>query len=364
MQIPHYRDTWEEICFILAENIDQNIAEKEFEKEVLRAIEKLGWQEYKNDIKRQPSLQVGRQGSLRPDLVIYGQEKEALVVVEVKKPIENLSRDDSIGQLKSYMRQMKADFGLLVGNEIRIYYDGERNPHKTEPLLLDKIDFDRASTDGCNFVEIFTKDNLVGQKYSGYLEKKIGKYNKEMEINKLKNNLLSDTTQEKITKFLRTEYADFGGDIFSSAMKTIKIEIIDIQSKKETAKVPVKTVPERQEKKTILNSIAPSFFYIKNKKGANAKAETNREGLIIKQGSEIATSDVPSIPIGVKEKRQKLIDERVLVKEGNKFVFSQDHLFTSPSAAAEIVLRRSANGRTEWKDEEGKTLKSYQSQNT
>ena len=44
-RLPPYRDTWEEICFILSENINQNIDEKEFEKEVLRAIEKLGWKD-------------------------------------------------------------------------------------------------------------------------------------------------------------------------------------------------------------------------------------------------------------------------------------------------------------------------------
>lgn len=370
MQIPCYRDTWEEICFILSENINQNIDEKEFEKEVLRAIEKLGWQEYKNDIERQPVLQLGRQGSIKPDLVIYGQEKEALVVVEVKKPNEDLSKVESIGQLKSYMRQMKADFGLLVGSAIRIYYDGEKNPNKTEPLLLDKIDFDKALTAGWDFVKIFTKDNLVAQKYSDYLEKKIGKYNKEMEIKKLKEKLLSDTTQEKVKEFLETEYADFGSDIFSSAMKTIKIEVIDIQSKNETAKLPeqkysppFKTAPERQKKKPILNSESPIVFRIKAVRGANAKAEISQKGLVIKQGSEIATTDTPTIKKSTVKERKELINKGVIIKEGDKLVFSQDHLFTSPTPAAQIVMGRSATGRTEWKDKEGRTLKSYQEQN-
>jgi hypothetical protein len=38
-------------------------------------------------------------------------------------------------------------------------------------------------------------------------------------------------------------------------------------------------------------------------------------------------------------------------------VFTKDHVFQSPSAAAIVVLGRSANGRDEWKDNQGRTLK-------
>jgi len=41
---------------------------------------------------------------------------------------------------------------------------------------------------------------------------------------------------------------------------------------------------------------------------------------------------------------------------------SQDYVFTSPSTAAAVVLGRSANGRIEWKDARGRTLKELQTQ--
>jgi Domain of unknown function (DUF4357) len=37
-------------------------------------------------------------------------------------------------------------------------------------------------------------------------------------------------------------------------------------------------------------------------------------------------------------------------------------VFSSPSAAATVVLGRSANGRIEWKDAQGRTLKELQAQ--
>jgi len=73
-------ELWNEICFILSKNIKQDINERDFESQVIRAIEKLGWLEFKNEIVRQPTLHFGR-GTLRPDVVIYGKEKQPVIVL-------------------------------------------------------------------------------------------------------------------------------------------------------------------------------------------------------------------------------------------------------------------------------------------
>jgi hypothetical protein len=39
---------------------------------------------------------------------------------------------------------------------------------------------------------------------------------------------------------------------------------------------------------------------------------------------------------------------------------TQDYPFDSPSTAAGVLLGRSSNGRIEWKDAEGQTLKEVQ----
>nr|WP_269155426.1 DUF4357 domain-containing protein [Leptospira mtsangambouensis] len=54
--------------------------------------------------------------------------------------------------------------------------------------------------------------------------------------------------------------------------------------------------------------------------------------------------------------REKLIAENILKKEGEHYIFTSDQLFSSPSAGAVIVMGRNANGMTEWKDENGKSL--------
>ena len=63
---------------------------------------------------------------------------------------------------------------------------------------------------------------------------------------------------------------------------------------------------------------------------------------------------------GMYELRQELIGNGVLACEGNDYRFSQGYAFSSPSTAAAIALGRSANGRIEWKDARGRTLKELQ----
>ncbi len=224
MQNEFPKEIWAEICFILSQSINSNVSENIYEQTVLRAIEKLGWRQFRREIEIQPSLQIGRQSSIRPDLVIYGPARKALIVIEVKRPAEDMTKDNAIGQLKSYMRQMKADFGLLVGMELRIFYDGNLNP-QPEPLLLEKIVFDRNSSAGRKFVEIFYKDNFLNEQYIPYLKETIGQFNKEREITKLKKTLRSEETKDKVIEFLKTEYTDFGQDIVEAAMEKLKIDL-------------------------------------------------------------------------------------------------------------------------------------------
>jgi hypothetical protein len=60
------------------------------------------------------------------------------------------------------------------------------------------------------------------------------------------------------------------------------------------------------------------------------------------------------------ELRKKLLANGVMVDVGNAYSFTQDYVFNSPSTAAVILLGRSANGRLEWQDDQGRTLKAQQ----
>jgi Domain of unknown function (DUF4357) len=98
-------------------------------------------------------------------------------------------------------------------------------------------------------------------------------------------------------------------------------------------------------------------------KGVLATGFEASQGFVVKAGSHAVPESVPSmqqhVP-GMYELRQQLMGNGVLAADASGYRFSQDYVFTSPSTAAAVVLGRSANGRIEWKDALGRTLKELQ----
>ena len=62
----------------------------------------------------------------------------------------------------------------------------------------------------------------------------------------------------------------------------------------------------------------------------------------------------------VLELRERLIEEGVLADTGDGLRLTQDYVFSSPSTAAAVIMGRNANGRLDWKDKSGRTLKDIQ----
>jgi hypothetical protein len=86
------------------------------------------------------------------------------------------------------------------------------------------------------------------------------------------------------------------------------------------------------------------------------------EGFIVYKGSFAKKDEANSWQEYAKRLRKKLIETGVLMNSENKslFVFSQDYVFHSPSAASGMVLARSSNGRSEWKNPNDIPLKELQ----
>jgi hypothetical protein len=93
-------------------------------------------------------------------------------------------------------------------------------------------------------------------------------------------------------------------------------------------------------------------------KGKDAKAEGDMvdDGFVVFKGSIANKEETNTAGTWVTGLRLKLQDSNILKKENGVLVFVEDFLFGSPSAAAAAVLGRRANGWTEWKNKEGKTI--------
>ena len=107
---------------------------------------------------------------------------------------------------------------------------------------------------------------------------------------------------------------------------------------------------------------APTLLYCRGK-GMEAAGYESTQGFVVRKGSQAVAEVVESMAqyaANALAMRQELIGVGVLAFDGGVYVMTQDHTFNSPSRAACVLLGRSANGRIEWKDVQGRTLKASQ----
>ena len=98
------------------------------------------------------------------------------------------------------------------------------------------------------------------------------------------------------------------------------------------------------------------LFYCKAS-GSDGVGEYTTEGFVMHKGSKGRGENVASFKGTSGERlRALLISEGVLASFDSMLVFTRDHLFPSPSSAADVLTGRNANGWTEWKSSNGKTL--------
>ena len=323
MPLNQHADTWKEICFALSESISQKVIEKDFEGQVVKAVEALGWKEFKGEIKRQAVIKIGNGKTLIPDLVIYGENDKALMAIEVKKPTEDMGKDDVTSQLQSYMRQLKTEFGLAIGNTIRFFYDGDLYP-QSEPVLLDVIEFHKESKKGQEFVSNINKDSMTNQNHTQYLKKLIRKVKGERDIIKLMQELESKEIKERILIFLKSEFKDkYGSEIVESALDSLDLQINSNGTVTSPEEKPILDPPRPDA------PLTQKVLYIiqTNPAGVSRKEICEMLSITGKQASNI---------------RHRLM-KRGLVRSNKKGIWVATHI-SSPKQPAKKPPKRPANG--------------------
>jgi len=99
---------------------------------------------------------------------------------------------------------------------------------------------------------------------------------------------------------------------------------------------------------------------LKGKGGADGRGIDRPDGFVVLEGSTARPDSVPSIQEWMAALRSELMDAGILAPAGGLLKMTKAHVFDSPSSAAGVLLGRSANGRIEWKDSGGRTLKEIQ----
>jgi len=210
-------------------------------------------------------------------------------------------------------------------------------------IIFDRLKQHLSQKDFWNEVVTFiSKDENLNKAHIKYLENRL--YEKARQINRyiLDNN--TTPTKSSISESDRAEMEEF--------IENIKLL---------TNTLGHKVFEELRETKAV-KSGKQKVFEIKAARGANAKGIPTSSGFVVLKGSEIATSIVNSLTGSFKTLREKIIKEKIIIEDNKKLVFSIDYQFSSPSAAAVMVMGRNANGLIEWKLPGGKTLKEFEAE--
>ena len=110
------------------------------------------------------------------------------------------------------------------------------------------------------------------------------------------------------------------------------------------------------------NDMEKITFVLKGKITSGKGRLLSNEKFEILKGTSIVLevkSDNPSTFRRNKNLIEDLIRKNLIEKLEDRYVFKENYIATSPSAAAVLVLGRSANGWVEWKTYEGKLLSDY-----
>jgi len=129
----------------------------------------------------------------------------------------------------------------------------------------------------------------------------------------------------------------------------------DLLDNFETLKILLATLgyPLFEEKRRAKSK--DEFFYCKGKK-AEAKGELTDDGFLVLKGSKANLKEVPRVRKWVTSRRNALMHAGVLKEIAGVLEFTEDQIFSSPSAASCVVLGRSSNGWIDWKNKNAKTL--------
>lgn len=90
--------------------------------------------------------------------------------------------------------------------------------------------------------------------------------------------------------------------------------------------------------------------------GIEAEGNLIDDGFVVFKGSKAKIDTVPSCHKYLIDLRDLLLESGILTIESDVYKFTEDYVFSSPSTAGGVLLGRSTNGWTKWKNSEGKTL--------
>lgn len=246
-------------------------------------------------------------------------------------------------KIKDYSKRLefqKPGVYILIGkgeNNEDAAYIGEAE------IIFERLQHHITNKDFWNEVIFFgSKDKYLNKASVKYLENRLHELAVKAGRYKLAQNI---PTRSELSEAEQAELEEF--------LSNIKILTATLGHKIfETLEETVETLPTKAH-----------LFYCRNSAGAKSVGSPSTEGFIVFKGSLFMGSEQPSLAESIHEERQRMLSDGLLIKEGDFYLLTKDYVFNSSSRAATVTLARSASGPSEWKTENGISLKHIESNN-
>lgn len=252
-----------------------------------------------------------------------------------------------LGDLKSRDELKQSGIYFLFGRDEDkqkdVTYIGQATTRKNGEGVLLRIQEHTRDTHADYFNDVIiltTQNNSFGPTEISYLENKFTQLAKEVGRYIVKNG--NDPNPGNVTEEKESELDEIVENTLM-IIGTLGYRVF---------------VPMTKKVSQDLTDNHSTYLYLKRKtkksnKVIEATCERTTEGFVVLEGSQVEIKDSPYLPASLKEMRQNLIASRV-IQDG---VLKEKQLFSSPSYAAAFLLGMQTNGRTDWKDQDGRTLK-------
>ena len=262
------QETWNKFVYDLCEAKKRNMDESEYHSLIENQFQLLEWAKYKGEICHKPTIPIGNNNSIYPDILIK-KDGEEQFVIEVKRPV-HVQKERESQQLVSYMRQLKLKVGIYIGEHIEVFYD---QPDNKDVISVIKVDLELDSTKGAKFMELFSKRQFDKANIVAFCEDRIKEMQRQKSLNKIRENLISEDgkilIRESLTKYLTEKYrGNFVENEIDKMLSTLKFIIIPKDTQIPLSPiVSSKEIPATEQKQASKSSIRYSlnggdFLYI------------------------------------------------------------------------------------------------------
>ncbi len=219
------QEKWNSFVYALIESQKKDVDETRYQESIENQLLFLGWKPYADEICHKPNVPIGNGKHIQPDILVRCNDED-LFVIEVKRPNHKLSAHDR-QQLQSYMRQLKIQVGVYIGEHIEVFYD---TPSQKDAVSVLETPLALDSRQGIKFAERFSKENYSKEAILAFCEERIKEKQRQANLEKIKDSLIADAQQqisESLIPYLIDKYGkSFSEDELRGMLSSLKFEII------------------------------------------------------------------------------------------------------------------------------------------